>query len=287
MRCQRCGQVSPQEGGILRLGDEAPPEDYPVELYSAIAEVEARHFWFRARSRLVVSTLREALGPPRGRSVLDIGCGTGFVMAALERAGFAVAGLDMHLEGLRHARARTRGPLFCESATRVPFSSQFDAVTLLDVIEHTADDVAVLREASGALRPGGALLVTVPAHQRLWSAVDEAWGHRRRYSRASLVAAMRAAGLIVPAARYFGALLLPAQVAQRMRLGGRPPRSEAERARLTRDALRVPPEPVNGLLYLAALADLALSRFPGSIGTSLIAVGRRAETAERPDAQPA
>ena len=275
--CPGCGRRSTWEDGVLRIGSgAAPQDDYPVELYAVIAEIEPRHFWFRARSRLVVSALREAIGSARGRSVLDIGCGTGFLLAAIERAGFTVAGLDMHLEGLRYARARTAGALLCDSATRVPFSAQFDAVTLCDVIEHTGDDVALLREAASALRPGGALVATVPAHQRLWSVVDEVWGHRRRYSKASLLVAMRAAGLVAPAARYFGTLLLPAQLAQRQRFTGRSGATAADRVRLSQDALRVPPEPLNSLLYLAALADLALSRLPGAIGTSLIAVGRRA-----------
>ena len=145
------------------LGHSADPDDYPEDLSSLLAEVEPRHFWFGERNRLIVSTMREALGELTGRTVLDVGCGTGFVTAALERAGMATCGLDMNLAGLRHARRRTSGPLLCQDAARVPFSEQFDVAMLCDVIEHTPDDGAVLSAAIGALRPRGALVVTVPA----------------------------------------------------------------------------------------------------------------------------
>jgi SAM-dependent methyltransferase len=256
------------------LGEAAILQDYPDNVYALLVAVEPRHFWFRARNRVIAATLRAALGELRGRTVLDVGCGTGGVLAALEQAGMHGCGLDMHLVGLRHARRRTRGPLVCETATRIPFSAQFDAVLLCDVIEHTADDSDVLREASRALAPGGSLLVTVPAHPKLWSVVDEVSGHKRRYTQQMLVSAMQQAGLRVRLLRYFNGLLWPAQVLQRRRYRGPAPASPETRLDILRQALQIPPAPINALLHFALVADPLLTRL--NVGTSLIALGQAA-----------
>jgi SAM-dependent methyltransferase len=187
----------------------------------------------------------------------------------------ATCGLDLHLTGLRYARRRIQGLLIWETATRVPFAGQFDVVALCDVIEHAPDDVAVLRQASRALRAGGVLVVTVPAYQQLWTAIDDISGHKRRYTRQALVGAMQRAGLQVRLARYFHTLLLPAQLLARQRFKRRPPSSNTDQMRLLRQALRVPPEPVNALLHLATRADAALSRLSVPFGSSLIAIGHR------------
>jgi SAM-dependent methyltransferase len=253
----------------------ASAQDYPEAVYSLLANIETRHFWFTERNRLILSTLHEVLGPLAGRTVLDVGCGTGFVTAALERAGMLACGLEMHMPALRVARARTRLPLICETAARVPFKAQFDAALLCDVIEHVPDDVLVLREASSALRPGGKLLVTVPAHGWLWSPTDDASGHKRRYSRRGLTETVERAGLRVRLARYFNALLLPFQVAYRMVVLGNH-RRIAEPETLLERSLMPPSEPLNALLGLAMRADVVLSRLPVTFGTSIIAVCDRA-----------
>ena len=274
--CAGCSRAYTWQDGVLILGESADPDDYPEELHALLAEVEPQHFWFGERNRLILSTMREVLGQLAGRAVLDIGCGTGFVTAALERAGMDTWGLDMNLAGLRHARVRVRGPLLCEDAARVPFTGQFDVSMLCDVIEHTPDDGVVLREAVHALKPGGAVVVTVPAHPFLWSTLDDASGHKRRYTRATLASAMAEAGLRVRVVRYFNTVLFPVQVLQRLLMRGRPAQTPEARLAIVRDALRVPPPLQNGILRLAMSADLALSRLPKTAGTSLIAIGARA-----------
>jgi 2-polyprenyl-3-methyl-5-hydroxy-6-metoxy-1,4-benzoquinol methylase len=248
-------------------------EDYPASVYALLSEVEPKHFWFGERNRLILSTMREVLRSLDSRTVVDIGCGTGFVTAALERAGMRTCGLEAHMGGLRVARTRIRGPLICETAMRIPFSSQFDAAMLCDVIEHTPDDVAVLRAARASVRPGGIVVVTVPAHQWLWSPLDDVSGHKRRYSRQSLIHAMSNAGLRVRLARYFNSLLLPAQIAQR--LIASPRGRHPDRLTLLQRGLTPPSEPWNSLMRIAMRADLALSRAPLTFGASLIAIGIR------------
>jgi SAM-dependent methyltransferase len=275
VRCAACGYRYAWDDGILMLGAWGYPDDYPDELHPLLADVEPRHFWFAGRNRLILSTMREAIGPLEGRSALDVGCGTGFVLAALERAGMAACGLDMNLAGLRYARRRVQGPLLCQDAARVPFAGQFDVVMLCDVIEHTADDSAVLREAGRALKNDGTLVVTVPAYPSLWTAVDEVSGHKRRYTKEELARAMQRAGLVVRLVRYFNCLLFPAQLLQRQFLRRRLLTTSAERLCLARDALRVPPASLNALLRLAMMTDLLLSRALLPFGSSLIALGYR------------
>lgn len=277
LRCPGCAQKYEWDAGILLSGDAGGQEDYPDEVYGLLAGIEPRHFWFSGRNQVVRALLERVVGPLPGRSVLDIGCGTGFVLAALERAGMVGCGLDMHLAGLRYARQRTRGLLLRETAARVPFHEQFDTALLCDVIEHTPDDVAVLREASAALKPNGALLATVPADPRLWTALDEASGHKRRYTRGMLVAAMEQAGLQVCVVRYFNVLLYPAQMLQRWLVTRSADVRDAPRLDLFRRSFAPPPEPLNTLFRAAMYADLPLSHMPVPFGASLAAVGVRAQ----------
>jgi 2-polyprenyl-3-methyl-5-hydroxy-6-metoxy-1,4-benzoquinol methylase len=272
--CDRCGHSYPVRGGIVLL-EERPTDDMPDDFYDILAEAEPRHFWFGARNRLIVSTLREVLGPLGGRTMLDVGCGTGFVMAAVERAGVRVCGIDMHEAGLTFARPRMRGPLLCTTTTTLPFQEQFDAACLCDVIEHCPDDVVVLRDTARVLRPGGSILVTVPAHQALWTTVDDISGHKRRYNVRMLAGAIEAAGLRVRLVRYFNALLLPIQVLQRLTVRSLPTGTLEERERIARGSLTLPPPLFNRALAALLRTDLLLSRLPVTIGTSLIAVAER------------
>jgi 2-polyprenyl-3-methyl-5-hydroxy-6-metoxy-1,4-benzoquinol methylase len=273
-RCGQCGRVYPVRSGIVMLG-ERPTNDMPDDFYDLLAEIEPRHFWFGARNRFILSVLREVTGQRASMTVLDVGCGTGFVTAAIERAGMAVCGIDMHEVGLSFARPRMRGPLVCATAMSLPFRDQFDVAMLCDVIEHCPDDVAVLRNARGAVRPGGAILITVPAHHVLWTTVDDISGHKRRYDASMLRAAIEEAGLGVRLIRYFNSLLLPIQLLQRLGMREQPTATYEDRERIARQSLTLPPAPLNRLLADLLSADLLVSRLPMTVGTSLIAVAER------------
>ena len=274
LACPGCGHRYARRGGIV-LVEDRPTDDMPDDFYDILAETEPRHFWFGTRNKLILATMRAALGPLAGRTVLDVGCGTGFVTSALERAGMRAVGIDMHEVGLRFARPRMRGPLLCATATTLPFKDQFDVAMLCDVIEHCPDDVVVLRDTGRAIRPGGSVVVTVPAHQALWTSVDDISGHKRRYDAAMLRAAIERAGLHVRLVRYFNALLLPIQVAQRLGMRKQATVTYADRERIARQSLTIPPAPINRLLAAATGADVLLSRLPVTAGSSLIAIARR------------
>jgi SAM-dependent methyltransferase len=245
-------------------------EAYDVELYERIAEAEPRSFWFRARNRLIVSTIRRHF--PDARSLLEVGCGTGFVLSALREAfpGVRLVGAERYAEGLAVARRRLPDVELVElDATRMPYDGEFDVVGAFDVLEHVEADLDALRGLRAAVRPGGGVVLLVPQHPRLWSRMDTVARHVRRYTRRELVAKTRAAGLDVVATTSFVSTLLPALVV----------------SRAVRRALRRPYDPVaelepgalNGLFERLLDGERMLIERGVSLpaGGSLLVVARR------------
>jgi SAM-dependent methyltransferase len=274
--CPACKTAFAIDGGIVALSPPDDDRDYPQDLVELVASVESRHFWFTARNDVILTTMRSAIGPFAGLRALDVGCGTGFVLAALEGAGLDAYGIDMHHAALARARTRVRGPLFRSNAAVLPFFPDFDIVTLFDVIEHVDDDVGVLRQAHGALAPGGHVVVTVPANPKLWTSYDEVIGHKRRYDRDALAQALVKSRFEVRYLAYFNCLPLLAQIAQRWMASaaGNGQKAAGSRVEIVRRALKVPPEPLNTLFRLSVRAEAPLRRLPWMRGGSLIAVAR-------------
>ena len=185
------------------------------DAYAELRAIEDRHWWFRGRRRLLWALLRRS-GMPASPRILDAGCGTGANLAEFGRLGEAW-GVDPAPEAL--AACRARGLENVEQATlgALPFADgSFDLLLATDVLEHVRDDGAALRELRRVAAPGALLLVTVPAHPRLWSAHDEALHHVRRYRRRELLERVRAAGWDVEVATWWNAVLLPPIAAARV-----------------------------------------------------------------------
>jgi SAM-dependent methyltransferase len=196
---------------------DASPSFQP-RYFAELARLESGNFWFRARNRLIVGALDRHF--PMARNFLEVGCGTGFVLAgiAAARPGLALAASDAYSEGLAFAAQRVPAARFYQADAGAPaFDGEFDVVGAFDVLEHIADDATVLRAMHRALRPAGGVLITVPQHPALWSAQDEHAGHRRRYTKKELVAKLRAAGFADIATTSFVSLLLPLMALARLR----------------------------------------------------------------------
>ncbi len=176
--------------------------------YENMAAVEDRHFWFVAM-RATVRDAFMALGLPNDANVLDLGCGTGGTMKAL--TGLArFAGLDMSPTAARFAARRTGEPVLCGAATDLPVrDASVDAVLALDVFEHIPDDDKAAAEVRRVLKPGGALVATVPCHPALFSEHDRALHHVRRYTRDGFLALLRAHDLRPTRVTWTNATLLP------------------------------------------------------------------------------
>jgi len=148
--------------------------------------------------------LREVAKLPRGARVLDAAVGLGQLATRMARGGFRVVGLDYSLDAARFA-AKQGIPSVVGDMTRMPFrDGAFDGVTSGETLEHLDDDAGAAREIGRVLRDGGTCIATVPALRSLWSASDDYYEHRRRYSRAQLVGMMRDAGLEPRKAAFWG-----------------------------------------------------------------------------------
>jgi SAM-dependent methyltransferase len=233
-------------------------------------EAEDRHWWYRGR-RTVFEGVLDGLGLPAGARVLDAGCGSGRNMVELARYG-PVTGIELSATSVALARERGVGEVIAGSVLEMPFADEsFEAAVTLDVIEHLEDDLAALRELRRVVAPGGALLVTVPAYQWLWSGHDEINHHHRRYTRRSLQRVAEQAGWTQLRTTYFNSLLLPVAILLRVL-------DRVNRARTTESSLDlwVPPAPANWLLERPLKAEAALIGRGGRIpaGLSLLAVFR-------------
>ena len=238
-------------------------------LDAEIQAAEARHFWFHARLELVLWILRRYF--PAAQTLLDIGCGTGFVLEGIRRRrpALALAGCDVRLATLCDARRRLRDVcLFGADAFAIPYESEFDVVLALDVLEHIDDDGAALRALREVVKPGGGVILTVPQHPSLWSEVDNFSCHRRRYVRSDLDSKTRNAGFdIVRGTSLFAATLPLLLLSRFFRRGDTfDPASE----------LSVPPVVNTALAFLVSIERLLIrigASFP--FGSSLVVVGRR------------
>jgi SAM-dependent methyltransferase len=184
-------------------------------LMKAMLEVDEHHWWYRGR-RLIIGSELDRLPLPRPAVVLDAGCGSGRTMAELVQYG-EVHGLELDPEAAQVARDRGHGEVHTGPLEELPWPpATFDLITCLDVIEHIPDDRATLRALREACKPGGWLLLTVPAYPALWSLHDVANHHYRRYSRKSLQAVASAAGWRVARLSSFNSLLLAPAAAVRL-----------------------------------------------------------------------
>ncbi|TBU92861.1 SAM-dependent methyltransferase [Stutzerimonas kirkiae] len=190
---------------------------FEVDCFAELAHREAANFWFRARNRLILWALGRYA--PGFSSLLEIGCGTGFVLAGIA-AHFPqarLAGSEIFTAGLAFAAQRLPGvDLMQMDARHIPFAEAFEVVGAFDVLEHIAEDEAVLGEIHRTLQPGGVLLLTVPQHAWLWSAADEYAHHQRRYGGREIGEKIRAAGFEVVRSTSFVTTLLPAMLLSRL-----------------------------------------------------------------------
>jgi len=218
--CARCGHRARREEGLPILAPHllAAPVAFPSEGFDRLAALEDRNYWFRARNRLIVWALRRHF--PALHSFLEVGCGTGCVLGAVEAAfpDAAALGSEAQVAGLRHAARRLRrAGLLQMDAANIPFRDEFDVLGCFDVLEHIENDARVLEQCFLAVRAGGGIVLTVPQHPSLWSASDEYAGHVRRYTRRELVGKVAAAGFRPLLATSFVSLLFPALALARRR----------------------------------------------------------------------
>jgi len=258
------GTVGSKQGTTMRLDE-----------FATMRSLEETHWWFVGRRSL----LREVLCRLRLRNalILDAGCGTGYAGRELRRAG-TVVGLDICREVLGKSAAggsETPGNepypvLNCVALIEdAPFpGGTFDLVVALDLLEHIEDDAAALREICRVMKPGGYVLIAVPACPGLWSHHDEVLGHRRRYTIQQVVRKSRAAGLAPIRASHFVTGVFPLAALYRILRKSAPANRRSD--------LSAVPEPLNSLLAsLLRIESSVLFRICLPFGLSVVLLARK------------
>lgn len=238
------------------------------ELYDEHYELETTHWWFRGRRRILLRLLELHLPPPPAggrREILDVGCGAGGMASSLASLG-RIRGVDSDARAIELSRKRgievelLTGPA-------LPFDPEtFDVVTLLDVLEHLDDDAAMLGEIRRVLKPGGALLLSVPAYRFLWGAQDVVSHHRRRYVAPEIRRLLARSGFDVCRLSYFNTLLFPVIAAVRLLRKRIRPSAPARS-----DFAMTPPGRTNDLLaWLFGAESRLLGRVDLPFGVSIL-----------------
>ncbi|HEY9723376.1 MAG TPA: class I SAM-dependent methyltransferase [Oscillatoriaceae cyanobacterium] len=187
--------------------------------HQLLFEIEERSFWFRSRNKLILWAI-EKFYPQLAQHYLEIGCGTGFVLAAIAERfpSLSLMGTEGMLEGLAFAKKRVPHADFAVlDARTIPHEAAFDLAGAFDVLEHIPEDAEVLAQLYKALRPGGILFLTVPQHPWLWSEADDYARHVRRYTARELRAKASRAGFEELRLTSFVTMLLPLMVLSRWR----------------------------------------------------------------------
>lgn len=263
--------------------------------YRRMFELESHYWWFVARRRLALKLLKKYLprrsdpsdksdpsdsrprtATPQHRNtatpptVLDLGCGTGAVLKDLSEFSNPV-GLDMSQVALGFCRTRGLSHLIVGRGENLPIrNDSVDAVVALDVFEHIEDHAAAFAEASRVLKPGGVLVLSVPAFMSLWGPHDVALMHFRRYRRAEIAKQLEDAGLRVEKLSYAIFLLFPVVAAIRFfekRRKGEPKASLPDVFRFTNEAL----------IGLQGFEASLISGMSLPWGSSVVAVARKPE----------
>lgn len=250
---------------------------FELESLDVLNMSEEHHYWSEVRRSLIRRIVKKYIQPPF--EFLDIGCGNGSLLRNLEATfpGSHATGVDGYLEALINCRRRTQtAKLVLQDLARdkwQAFNRTYNVVTLLDVLEHLDKPDSVLRHVHGLLKDDGIVIVSVPAHQWLWSERDAFLGHRKRYNKKTLTSLLQLSGYeVLHVSHLFSYLCLPALLHRKiipavLRTNGK----NIEE----RELKKVPF--VNGVLSTLGKIEAALSlNVSLPLGTSVYAIARRA-----------
>ena len=180
---------------------------YESSHLDVLAEAEKSHFWFKNRREKICQTFKKFV--PKNARILEIGAGTGFVAEKLQEFGYSIEVSDIHSNGLLYAKKRGMKKLYQFDLFNPPFEEEFDVICLFDVLEHLSDESQALQCLKQMLKPGGLIILTVPAHSWLWSRDDVIAGHYKRFTKSHLKSAFLSSGFQPVHLSYFFSAILP------------------------------------------------------------------------------
>jgi len=234
-------------------------------VYKEMAELDQQHWWYCARRQVLADLIRREAMPPANGRLLEIGCGTGHNLEMLKAFG-DVDALELDDEARTIAEQRLGRSVMSAPLPELADvrDREYDLIAALDVIEHIDDDDAALAAIAAKLKPGGKFVMTVPAHQWMWSAHDVVNHHKRRYSKSGLKRLVEGSPMKLDKIGYFNSLLFPLAVAERF--------SSKVRGKDNAD-VKLPSAPLNSALETIFGAERHLvGRLPLPPGLSLFAV---------------
>jgi len=179
------------------------------QVYKQMYQNEDTHWWYVARRKIVTRVIDKYVSKSENNRVLEVGCGSGGNLAFLSQYGKLYA-----VEQEETARIAANGRQICQVSPgslpdQLPNYEPFDLICALDVLEHIEDDKECIQTLEQKLKPGGILLITVPAYQFLWSGHDVVNNHKRRYTKGGLLKLFNGTNLTIEYAGYFNTILFP------------------------------------------------------------------------------
>ena len=251
-----------------------------AKMFELHAAMEDQHWWFQGRRRIVRRLAHHLVHPGVGRSVIDVGCGTGASVAEMSR-DYHTVGIEPSEEAVTLARKRFPSHEFIHGFAPRDLGAlavSADLFLFMDVLEHIPDEIALLSETVAVARPGAHFLITVPADPSLWSEHDITHRHYRRYVLESFAEIWRGLPVTARLVSYYNSRLYPV-----VRLARMLSRKRGHSAGAGATDLSLPPAPINRLLCqtFAGEGDALITHLKGDgrtaypFGVSLIAVLRR------------
>jgi SAM-dependent methyltransferase len=239
-------------------------------VYDEIFRTEGIYWWFRGK-RSIVRHLMEKHGPGGpDKEILDIGCGCGYTIVELRKHYHNVHGLDSHVRAIEYCRERDITVIKGDFPNDLPPDlKSYDVILMLDVLEHIDEDAQALARAQELLKPGGIIIVTVPAYMFLWAPRDTFHHHKRRYTRKGMHDLFRGLPLEKVVLGYYDFFLAPLIMVSRLLSRFRNRENDT-------GEIHMLPGPINTLLEKIFSAERhLLGSVPLPFGISVIALYRK------------
>lgn len=271
LKCNKCKFTAKVKSGIVYFHPGIPEDlkNYNAKFYEELYRHEQKHFWFTSRKNVILRHFKDFVKPEE--SILEIGAGTGDIMRELISKGYKnVAVGEIHASGLKYAKNYGIKQLFQFDVNKSPFKNHFDVIGAFDVFEHLDNDDLALKNIKQMLKRYGRVIITVPAHNWLWSDIDRQSGHLRRYNSKTLQELLERNSFEILAARGFFASMLPLLYVRTL-LNKKKSNKKLE----DRNGFKINPQ-INWMFKTIMLIENSLiMNIPASFGGSIIIIARK------------
>lgn len=200
---------------VIHSDAEESHDDFNVKGLTALYNSENRHFWFEYRKHFIYQKMSKLIS--HDKRIIEIGAGTGGVARYLINKGYRNFSIgELHFQGLKYAQSYGINDCYQFDLLKSPFDRDFEAVCMFDVLEHLEDPLIALKNVYRMLEFDGYVILTLPAHQWLWSREDKVAGHKKRYTKGVIENELEISGFEVISNEYFFKFISPLLFLRRM-----------------------------------------------------------------------